>query len=188
VQAQPRFVVSKLVLSSAAAVPTENKSSGSDGLRCGVALVLSEPRQTSLSSPNNNTARARSPIAHSRRKVFMKNKLQMTFATLTLTAGLLLSVAAQNRNAAPNTGPILQPVPGPIKVNLACSMTNGDVVADVKAINNTAQTIASGVTIHYSYAGFQGSKALSSPLAPGKQFYLKTSEGQKIPCAAWYMK
>ncbi|MEP7338227.1 MAG: hypothetical protein ABI977_10825 [Acidobacteriota bacterium] len=118
----------------------------------------------------------------------MKNKLQMTFATLTLTAGLLLSVAAQSRNASPNTGPILQPVPGPTKVNLTCSMTNGDVVADVYAINNTGQNISNGVTIHFSYAGFQGSKALSSALQPGKKFYLKTSEGQRKPCQAWYMK
>lgn len=118
----------------------------------------------------------------------MKTKLQMTFATLTLSAGLLLSVAAQTRNTSPNTGPILQPKPAPTQVNLTCAMTNGDVVADVKAINNTAQTIASGVTIHFSYAGFQGSKALSSPLQPGKQFWLKTSEGQKKPCTAWYMK
>jgi hypothetical protein len=126
-----------------------------------------------------------------RRKVIVKNKLVLTIATLTLAVGLLLSVAAQNPGGGPQRPqPKPQPTIGPakVKVNLACWITNGDVVADIVATNTTSLAIASGVPIYYSYSGGSGSKVLPSALTPGNKFFVGQKSVGQAPCQAWYFK
>lgn len=137
----------------------------------------------------------------------MKNKISMTFATLTLAAGLLLSVAAQNssgngnkreQQAQPKNPPVtvqkyekVEPKPG-IKFGtpVFCKQGgSGDAKAKIIAFNNTGQTIKQGTVINFSTnGGVAGSLTLNADLAAGTEKYLGKEDVTPYTCKAWFFK
>lgn len=124
----------------------------------------------------------------------MKTKLQMTFATLTLSAGLLLSAAAQSRNNDPQPQPKNPPITAqkfekaqtPIRCKQAGS---GDVKAKIIAFNNTGQTVKQGAVIHFTTnRGTTGTFTLNADLAVGAEKSLGKEETVAYTCTAYFTK
>ena len=124
----------------------------------------------------------------------MKNQIALTFATLTLAAGLLLSVAAQNsgkqREAQPKNPPANQPQYEKAVTMIGCkASSDSDVQPTLMAHNNTGQTIKVGTVIHYSTnSGVKGSMGLNADLAAGAQKLLNKKDGHPYTCKAWFVK
>lgn len=115
----------------------------------------------------------------------MKDKIQLTFAALTLTAGLLLSVAAQGPG---QVGPVKPKPDYQLKIKLKCEMGSGDVLAKLGVVNNTRETVAAGTVIHYATnGGLTGTHTLSAALAPG-QYKKFTEAPYPFTCQAHYFK
>lgn len=117
----------------------------------------------------------------------MKNKLQITFATLTLAAGLLLTAVAQG----PGQVALMAPKPDfGIKVPLLCKQAgSGDVKAKLIARNNTRQTVPQGTVIHFTTnGGVSGTYTLASALLSGRETTLGKEDVVPYTCQAHYIK
>jgi hypothetical protein len=117
----------------------------------------------------------------------MKDKIQLTFAALTLSAGLLLTVVAQG----PGKYEPVTPKPGfGFKVPLTCSQAgSGDVQARVKVINNTRETVKQGTVIHFATnGGVKGTKTLTTDLVPGTHVMMSQADVTPYTCQAHYIK
>ena len=129
----------------------------------------------------------------------MKNRIFVTIATLLVTTGLLLPVAAQDLGGANGTQRQPKNPPGPrqtakevppaqIKVPIKCLMGSGDVLAKVLGINNTGQTIKKGKVIYYSTSwGTNGSFTLDADLPAGRSRNIGQAN-YSFTCQAWFFK
>ena len=124
----------------------------------------------------------------------MKNKIALTFATLTLTVGLLLSVAAQNsgkqREAQPKNPPVAVQAPIKLRTPIRCKQAgSGDVKAKILAVNDTGHTVKQGAVIRFKTdKGTTGAFTLTADLPAGTEQYLGKEELVTYTCTAYFIR
>lgn len=114
----------------------------------------------------------------------MKNKLMIAFALLTMTAGSLLSVQAQNRQVeVPNKILTVNPY------SLKCTPQHGGDVASLVSLTNVGQPIPVGMKITVKTPG--GTNTITNPkfFAANTTRDAQGAAGAAGPqCSAWVTK
>jgi hypothetical protein len=112
----------------------------------------------------------------------MKTKLQMTFATLALSMGLLLPAAAQQYEQ-------VKPKPQlKFKVPLGCKASGYEFSELVIATNTSAAPLKQGTVIYYTTNLTPRREfTLAADLAVGKTVHVGTVSNLQS-CQAWFLK
>jgi hypothetical protein len=110
----------------------------------------------------------------------MKNKLMIAFALLTLTAGSLLSVQAQNRQVeVPNKILTVNPY------SLKCAPYHSGDVGAVVNLTNVGKPIPANTTIKIKTPGGTETYKYSTLFPTNTTRSATASAGMAGPCTAW---